>query len=413
MNELEFYHFKDIMHKQQPFNSKWCWAASLSSMIDGLNANSLIGNTQCNLASYYKEYLNSSNLRIQPYHGCCDNLHNTSTSCNKGIQDGHVTDIFEAGGFEATKVQDKCMLRYYDWVEQTLRKNQSPLLIKYRLNSQAHASLITGFGKIDNNCEYLLVSDPTNKFADEYKHISIIGDLNIEKLWETKKSDKNKLIVDQEIIERHNRVLEFLENTDFNNDDLMTDALNYLGYKYPAEIDSIIEEFRLRKALNIIRLDRLKQDFRNQKINDQCQQYIVKKPDEQGNIVGIKFEDLDNPTDSTLEVLKNSSLDCRSYVDGYAIELRVVLINVDDRFNRNIRNTQRQIGSDASVNHHIHFNQFEDSYNEPRILVCPINFPEDYNMEQSLQSLNDFKVKLDGLPKASFFAIEDSRTLNA
>lgn len=413
MNELEFYHFKDIMHKQQPFNSKWCWAASLSSMIDGLNANSLIGNTQCNLASYYKEYLNSSNLRIQPYHGCCDNLHNTSTSCNKGIQDGHVTDIFEASGFEATEVDDNSYLTDYNWVVQTLRKNQSPLLIKYRLNSQAHASLITGFGKIDNNCEYLLVSDPTNKFADEYKHISIIGDLNIEKLWETKKSDKNKLIVDQEIIERHNRILKFLENADFNNDDLMTDALNYLGYKYPAEIDSIIEEFRLRKTLNIIRLDRLKQDFRNQKINDQCQQYIVKKADELGNIVGIKFEDLDDPTGSTLEILNNSDIDCRSYVDGYAIELKVILKKDNDRFNQIIHHTQNQIGSDRSIRRQTYFNQFESDNNESKILVLPINFPMDYKLESSLQTLNEFKAQLDRLPKASFFAIEDTKTINA
>lgn len=413
MNELEFYHFKDIMHKQQPFNSKWCWAASLSSMIDGLNANSLIGNTQCNLASYYKEYLNSSNLRIQPYHGCCDNLHNTSTSCNKGIQDGHVTDIFEASGFEATEVDDNSYLTDYNWVVQTLRKNQSPLLIKYRLNSQAHASLITGFGKIDNNCEYLLVSDPTNKFADEYKHISIIGDLNIEKLWETKKSDKNKLIVDQEIIERHNRILKFLENADFNNDDLMTDALNYLGYKYPAEIDSIIEEFRLRKTLNIIRLDRLKQDFRNQKINDQCQQYIVKKADELGNIVGIKFKDLDDPTGSTLEILNNSDIDCRSYVDGYAIELKVILKKDNDRFNQIIHHTQNQIGSDRSIRRQTYFNQFESDNNESKILVLPINFPMDYKLESSLQTLNEFKAQLDRLPKASFFAIEDTKTINA
>lgn len=413
MNELEFYHFKDIMHKQQPLKSKWCWAASLSSMIDGLKANSEIGKTQCNLASYYKEYIKSKNVIIQEYDGCCVNLHNTSSDCNQGIKDGHVTDIFEASGFEATKVQDKRMLRYYDWVEQTLRKNQSPLLIKYRLNNQAHASLITGFGKINDTCEYLLVSDPVNKYADEYRHISLINNLSVEKMWETKKTNQNKLFVDQEIIDRHNRILKFLENVDFNNDELMTDALNYLGHKYPAEIDSIIGEFNFFKSLNRLRMENLKSDFGNQKISGQCQQYIVKKADELGNIVGIKFEDLDNPTESTLEVLNNPKIDCRSYVDGYAIELRVVLRDDNDRFNRNIRHTQQQIGSDVSVNHDIHFNHFEDNYNKPRILVFPINFPEDYNMEPSLQSLNDFKMKLYRLPKASFFAIEDSRTINA
>lgn len=413
MNELEFYHFKDIMHKQQPYNSNWCWAASLSSMIDGLKANSEIGKTQCNLASYYKEYIKSKNVIIQEYDGCCVNLHNTSSDCNQGIKDGHVIDIFEASGFEATKVQDKRMLRYYDWVEQTLRKNQSPLLIKYRLNGQAHASLITGFGKINDTCEYLLISDPVNKYADEYKHISKVNDLNIEKIWETEKINQNKLIVDQEIIDRHNRILEFLEEADFNNDELMTDALNYLGHKYPAEIISMIDEFNFFKSINRLRMENLKSDFGNQKISGQCQQYIVKNADEQGNIVGIKFEDLDNPTESTLEVLNNPKIDCRSYVDGYAIELRVILRNDNDRFNQIISNTQHQIGSDTTVNHHIHFNHFEDNYNELRILVLPINFPMDYNITPSFQSLTDFKEELENLPKASFFSLEEPRTLNA
>lgn len=413
MSKLEFYHFKDIMHKQQPSNSKWCWAASLSSMISGLNSNSEIGITQCNLASYYKEYKKSKHSKKQPYNGCCVNLHNTSAQCNKGIDDNHVVDIYQASGFEATKVQDNSFLTNYNWVEQTLRKNQSPLLIKYRLNNQAHASLITGFGKINNKCEYLLVSDPINKYADEYKHVSKVDDLAVKKLWETKKNNQKNLIKDEQILNRYKNILKFLEKADFNNDKLMTDALNYLGHKYPAEIDSMIEEFRLLNVLNVQRLDRLKQDFSTQKITDQCQQHIVKKPDEQGNIVGIKFEELDDPTESTLEILNNPKIDCRSYIDGYAIELKVILKNDNYRFNRIIQHRQRQIGSDRTIRQQIHFNHFEDIYNEPKILVLPINFPMDHNIESNFQSLNEFKAQLDKLPKASFFAIKDSRTINA
>lgn len=93
MNNFKFYYFKDLTHKQQPYNSKWYWAAYISSIIDSFNLISSVGSTLCNLASYYKKYRKNQYVIAGLYDECCQNQNNPQGVCNKGIEDGHISDI--------------------------------------------------------------------------------------------------------------------------------------------------------------------------------------------------------------------------------------------------------------------------------------------------------------------------------
>jgi hypothetical protein len=126
---MEFYYFKNLVHKQQPYNSNWCWAACLSGMIDGLNAQSKIGKKQRELASFYKEYT-SNFYKVTYYNECCNGNNAPTGLCNKGISDHHVIDIYEYSGFEATVINQFDQLDY-EAIKNILVINQAPILIKF------------------------------------------------------------------------------------------------------------------------------------------------------------------------------------------------------------------------------------------------------------------------------------------
>jgi hypothetical protein len=402
MKTFDFYFFKDLVHKQQPYLSNWCWAACLSSIIDGLVTTTSIGNKQCNLASFYKRYRKNNNINVNYYDDCCPQLHNTSNECNKGIQDTHIEDVYKHSGLLATPYDNK-LIKSYTWVKDILKEKQAPILVKYRENGQAHASLIIGYGEI-NSCRYLLLSDPNNSTAEEYKLMKMIINLSIEKIWVLEKINNIQLKKDEEIYQRYAKAVQYVESLKSNNINKtlykeLSNPLDYLGYKYPALIDDLFNNINNSINLQHITQNKLVQDFRSQKVDSACQRKIVKKPEDQGNIIGLSLNDLDNPTDEIIEFLKDNKFDCKIYIKEYAIEVNAYL-DKGSIYNSAYRQRNSSINQEVDFSFH-HYND-----NQGVIMLLPIHIPENYNLNRNPQSLEDFKLSLTNLPKAEFFSSE-------
>lgn len=280
MTNFKFYRLKDFIHKQQPYLSNWCWAACLSTIIDGLNTETNIGKKQCNLASFYRQYRANTQINATSYSECCPFSQNISDECNQAIADSHISDIYSHSGIEAS-LEDENYINDYQWVKNTLINNQAPILVKYTVNGQGHANLVTGYGEI-NNCQYLLLSDPQYEYSDEYKLISIVKLLEIEKIWALKKLKKNKLEKDFEIYDRFDKALKYTKslnkkNLDVNTAKELKNPLNYLGYKNPAIIDSLLENTVKSEIFEGLNLRNLVNDFKAQKTNGVCLRKIIKE----------------------------------------------------------------------------------------------------------------------------------------
>lgn len=399
---FNFYYFKDLIHKQQPYQSNWCWAACLSSLIDGLNTSYQIGNKQCNLASYYREYSRNPQAKVQVYNNCCSNLHNTSSECNKGIHDNHISEVYNHSGIIAREDNAKNIYNY-NWVKQTLINQQAPILIKYSSGGQDHASLITGFGEIDD-CKYYLLSNPEYRRADTYIRTDIIANYSISKIWVLEKLSQNKPEKDKEIYVRFEDAIRYVEELKLNKsfiDDVLLDPRNYLGHKHPAMINRILKDNN--KRLDNQFINNLAADFRKQNQFEDCQRKITKTPEDSANIIGLSLDDVINPTDETMSLLTDNNFDCRIFIEEYTIELEVFVDNsAYEEFlfrARQAAYNSGQIGTSAS---------FNDGPSEESIRVLPISYPQNYNLNKEPHPVNIFRQNLRTLPKARYFEEEHS-----
>ncbi|RNC86757.1 MAG: hypothetical protein ED556_04875 [Winogradskyella sp.] len=405
MSKFEFYYLKSIKYKPQPFKSNWCWAACLSNMIEGLNSKSVIGNTQCNLVSYYRKYQNNPYSINQVYNGCCTGGNSISHQCNIGIETNDIKIIYGKGGFILEEVEDLNTILNYNWVKFTLIKNQAPILLKIIRERGYHASLITGFGEV-GGCKYLLFSDPSETTGEIYQNMRVIEDNinDISQAWTTSVKDNFNLIEDKEIKTRYEKAIEFIAKIDGGFDIELSNPLNYIGHKHPAFIDRLLNSEN-RAAIINKEGEQLVKDFREQKYAGNCQPEVPIRSNISGDIVNLKFNDLDNPTDEILHLIKE--FDARSYLKEYAIEIQIftqsMLVENSFKIYDQLLNTI-ELKTDSKPLASRDELQEDDG---DSIYVLPTSFPENYQLDYNIYKLKKFKDLLFSLPKATFFIEKD------
>lgn len=410
MADLQFYYLKSIEYKAQPYKSNWCWASCLSNMIIGLEADSSIGNSQCNLASYYQLYKQDPNCEIKKYNHCC-NLDNLPEShCNIGINPDHIEDIYGLGGFELLEMDDLNPLYEFNWIKKTLIEKKAPILLKIWINNGFHANLITGFGMI-GDCQYVLISDPAITKGEIYRNIKLLSDrIDIRQAWISEKKHKNPLIKDEEINERYKKAEDYIKDLDKTNlDPELSDPSNYIGFKHPVVIDDFLDT-KNKLLSNTNQRSKLIQDFRNQKINNKCQSQIPKRPNLSGDILELSLSDIDNPTDDIIDLI--NKYDARIYLKEYALELKVSLKksikknNADDDLfiNNKFRDAATTDMIDDSIDDITKIIDLNTYQEIKDVVVTPISFPNNYNLNTEPQSVVAFRLAITVLPKTLFFS---------
>lgn len=224
-----FFCFNNMSYQFQPEGSNWCWAACLSNMAIGLNSDSSIGKSQCSIVTHYRKYLNQFNPEID-FDSCCNN--SITDKCNLRLDDKHLIYIIEKIGFSIYKFNDNSSLNNFDFIVNSLKNNQAPIILKTIVNESAHMVLISGYGTKSNGCNYILISDPDNsKNETYYNHKHYIESNTIEKFWTTKIENTINLEKDKVLEINYNIIKNTLNLDDISSkieDKELLDPLNYL-----------------------------------------------------------------------------------------------------------------------------------------------------------------------------------------
>ncbi|WP_109097698.1 papain-like cysteine protease family protein [Aquimarina sp. AU58] len=361
--EYNFQRFVNMNHVIQPENSYWCWAACAEKMVRGLKSKSEIGNSKCEIVSYYKNNIltldNSSNnndgeLNID---SCCNNFGGFFDECNIGLKDKHFIRIFNQVGFECKESLEIDKLKNIDFIIDQLEGNDSPIILKLN-TSLAHMVLISGYGE-RNNCKYVFVGDPSPGYGENYVRFDVflneyIMNSKVVKFWtsKVKKVDINEknMVLDLDVPDNPEEFSKVLNSK--------IDRINALKSNFKVNISFIKEGLEIEES---------------SLINENYQKY---------------WKDLDPLSDSF----------CFKKVPINFYEELDLLEKIREKI------THREEISDLYI---VNFNDFFTTTvireNSGLKEIKPIIFPSNYKLDSSWQEYEKFYSILQNQPKGMFF----------
>ncbi|GEM_PF-5473992 len=375
----------------QPESSYWCWAACLSKMVIGLKSPSTFGRTQCEIVSQYR-----SNFIDNSRFNCCTKDNTIPIGCDLPLKETDLVEVYDRSGFDTEEIQI-FNLDNFEYIKTTLKKCQSPIVLKIRIDRSAHMNLITGYGE-KGDCKYILVTDPQNSIGETYYKINEFRrKINVESAWATKVKDNN-LDEDKALQRSLNFIDEFIEKFqdsiyDFSRDSiidrtLLLDPWSYLSYKDPSILAQLINDLLNKKSYNddtelkeVFKLIIDNIQTKNIKNNLQktfCWPYI--------NKTIFRLKDL-NYIDENL--LGNK-------IDNEGINLSV--------FNRIKRGNAFTVLKNYAIT-------IQLELKENIIYVKPVKFPFNYSINTEWQNYNDFMTSLVSLPTIEYFAEDRTRPM--
>lgn len=340
-----FFCFNNMNYQFQPEGSNWCWAACLSNMIIGLKADSSIGNSQCNLVSHYRSFLNGLNSNEENKLCCSESI---LDQCNLRLDDDHLKYMFEKSGFLITPYDTISELNSFEFIVDKLNENQAPLILKTRVNGSAHMVLINGYGTKTSGCNYLLISNPDNSYKElYYSHEYYITNNTIEKFWTASVENQDNLGKDKLLDFNYNFVKKTL---DFNIKESSSDSEILNPWNYLNDFNSPFFINLMKGGNNNLNVDNytiIKEEFENCKVHQN--RYLVNV----GSIKFLKEEELSN-------IDENEGFVGFTYFKNYAIHAKI-------------------------------------SYENKNIHIIPILFPKNYRLTKKELPLSEFLDELNKL----------------
>lgn len=388
--EYKFYCFKELKYMPQPESSYWCWAACLSQMVIGLKAPSKFGRTQCELVSEYR-----SNFIDNHRFSCCTADNTIPVGCDLPLKETDLVEVYDKSGFDTEEIQI-LNLDDFEYIKTTLKKCQSPIVLKIRINRSAHMNLITGYGE-KGDCKYVLVTDPQNSIGETYyKMDEFRRKIIVESAWTTEvKGDHLK--TDVALQQSINFIDEFIEKYqndifEFSRDNLLNrvillDPWSYLSHNEPSRLAQLINDLlnknaydkeELHEVFKLINENTKPKNDKNDRLKTFCWPYINK------TTFGIR--DLNYIDENLL----------RKKIDKEGINLSV--------FNRIKRGDAFTVLKNYAIT-------IQLELKENIIYVKPVKYPFNYSLNTEWQSYNDFIYSLISLPTIEYFAEDRTRPI--
>ncbi len=366
--DFSFYKFNTLKYKEQ-IGTLWCWASCLSQMIKGLDSNSIIGETQCNLVQHYgRNYKKNNEFILSSNDNCCEQ--NNSKCFKVSIDPKHVEDIFYQAGFNSEPIETPNVdLKNYDFIRNTLIENDSPIILNIYTN-RPHLVMIAGFGE-KNNINYVLVSDPDGKKEENYYPINCFINQylqHVDHAWTTKlkspRSSNKNLDIDFEFKQIYlglkASILKEKNKNSINWNDKFDDPLFFLKaygtLKKPIGLnDNFNEKVKERKEL-IVNLV--------QSNNTNCDVNNIRRSQFLGNNTG----DVRNLKKFLEQIIQK---DYNFNIEPYnRIYLPEYLMTVEQRVNSNQKR-----------------------------YIKPVFFPSDYDIKTEWLEIEEFNKVLEGISK--------------
>jgi len=189
----EFYHFPNLIHKEQPITSEWCWAACFEMVFSQFFLQSELPQRMCDFVLEYLLFTNRSIVEEK----LCKTIINERTEIPPWAnipldEELHLMSFLGKYDVEIVEYKlSKDIENDYAELSKLLQESGLPLFCKLDqgLNNSSHLRIISGYASY-NECKFILCSDPIHDEEIYFPMKTIFQET--EKIWWIKRANKSR-----------------------------------------------------------------------------------------------------------------------------------------------------------------------------------------------------------------------------